>query len=57
VSSASNVKTSLALKIRHERKDSLLTNTIKKTQELLSLKKYRREVKISDISLQDKKDH
>jgi len=54
LSNASNVKT-LALMMRHERKDLLLTTTTK-DQELLRLKKYGREVKISDISTEDHTD-
>jgi len=55
LSSASNVKT-LALMMRHERKDLMLTTT-KKNQELLSLKKCGREVKISNISSEDNRDY
>jgi len=53
LSNASNVKT-LALMMRHERKDFLLTMK-KKNQELLNLKKCGREVKIGDISSEETK--
>jgi len=53
LSGASNVKT-LALMMRHERKDLLLTMK-KKNQELLNLKKCGREVKIGDISSEETK--